>query len=180
MARITLSKENVEQFKSHNFHTTVLGKDENFRFRIGDNLAILASRKVYIEEYSAILLGHYIWQMGSFSYSWSILHMDTIVGRYCSIAKNVTIMGTNHPLERISTSSFTYDKNFCVFHLINKSMSDEDFSVMPNRSNKPNVIIENDVWIGEGAVLARGTRIGTGSVVATKAVVTKMYHLMQL
>ena len=110
MARITLSQENVDQFKSYNFHNTVLGLDEKFRFRAGDTLNLLASQSAHVEEHCAVCLGYYIWQMGAYSYSWSILPMDTIMGRYCSIATNVSAMGVNHPLDRISTSIFSYDK----------------------------------------------------------------------
>ena len=174
MARIILSKENVEQFKSHNFHTTVLGKDEKFRFRENDTLNLLASQTAYIEEYCAVCLGYYIWQMGAYSYSWSILPMDTVVGRYCSIALNVTAMGVNHPLDRISTSIFTYDKNFSIFKFSNQNNLGEEFSTVPNRTDSgKNICIENDVWIGEGVVLSRGITVGTGAVIAQKSVVTK-------
>jgi len=35
------------------------------------------------------------------------------------------------------------------------------------------VVIENDVWIGEGCTILSGVRLGSGSVVAAKSVVTK-------
>lgn len=35
------------------------------------------------------------------------------------------------------------------------------------------VIIENDVWIGEGVIILKGVKIGKGAVVAAGAVVTK-------
>lgn len=34
------------------------------------------------------------------------------------------------------------------------------------------VVVGDDVWIGEGAVLLRGARVGDGSVIGTKAMVT--------
>lgn len=42
----------------------------------------------------------------------------------------------------------------------------------PRGVDKPTVI-ENDVWIGYGAIILGGVRIGTGSVVAAGSVVTK-------
>lgn len=38
--------------------------------------------------------------------------------------------------------------------------------------NEP-IVIEDDVWIGSGAVILPGVRVGKGSVVAAGAVVTK-------
>jgi lipopolysaccharide O-acetyltransferase len=35
------------------------------------------------------------------------------------------------------------------------------------------VVIENDVWIGEGAMILKGVKIGKGAVIAAGAVVTK-------
>lgn len=39
--------------------------------------------------------------------------------------------------------------------------------------SKGDIIIGNDVWIGEGAVIMGGVNIGSGAVIATNAVVTK-------
>lgn len=174
MARITLTQENVDDLKALNFHTTVLGRDDKFRFRVGDKLSLLGKRDFFIEEYSAICAGYYVWQIGSFSYSWSILPMDTTMGRYCSLATNITAMGVNHPQDRISTSLFSYDKNFSIFKYSTQNLMDEEFQTLPNRTIESSRInIENDVWIGEGVVLKRGITIGTGAVIAQKAVVTK-------
>ena len=35
------------------------------------------------------------------------------------------------------------------------------------------IIIEDDVWIGHGAIVLRGVKIGTGAIIAAGAVVTK-------
>ena len=40
-------------------------------------------------------------------------------------------------------------------------------------STKGHIIIENDVWIGEGCTIMSGVRIGSGSVIAAKSVVVK-------
>jgi maltose O-acetyltransferase len=41
------------------------------------------------------------------------------------------------------------------------------------RGDFKTVIIENDVWIGHGAIIMHGVKIGSGAVVAAGAVVTK-------
>jgi acetyltransferase-like isoleucine patch superfamily enzyme len=110
--------------------------------------------------------------MGSFSYSWSALPHEITIGRYCSIAGGLNIMGTRHPYEWIGTSSFTYDKNFIIFRKLLEDFS-VDFTVRktPVRNNK--ITIGNDVWIGANVLLSRGIRIDDGAVITANAVVTK-------
>ncbi|MDD2495379.1 MAG: CatB-related O-acetyltransferase [Tissierellia bacterium] len=44
---------------------------------------------------------------------------------------------------------------------------------MSNTLTTKECIIGNDVWIGSGAIVLRGTRIGDGAVIGANAVVTK-------
>jgi acetyltransferase-like isoleucine patch superfamily enzyme len=76
------------------------------------------------------------------------------IGRYCSIANNVSIGQGEHRLDRISTSSAFYADPWGAL-------------------TEGECVIESDVWIGVDAVILRGTRIGVGAVVAANAVVTK-------
>ena len=76
------------------------------------------------------------------------------IGRYCSIANNVSIGVGEHILSKVSTSSLFYEN---VYETLTKDYCE----------------IGNDVWIGVDAIVLRGTRIGTGAVVAANAVVTK-------
>ncbi|MCO8043669.1 hypothetical protein NI461_13670 [Acinetobacter sp. S4400-12] len=70
---------------------------------------------VEVESYCAFLVGKNIWEMGAFSYSWSSLPITTQVGRYCSIATDVKVMGLRHPYEWLTTSATTYDRNFIIY-----------------------------------------------------------------
>ena len=76
------------------------------------------------------------------------------IGRYCSIANNVSIGQGEHDLQRISTSSLFYESPLDVL-------------------TAGECIIENDVWIGVDSVILRGIKISTGAVVAANAVVTR-------
>lgn len=78
------------------------------------------------------------------------------VGRYCSVADNVTIGPGEHGLDDISTSGYLSTKS-CGY----KSLTEED------------CIIENDVWIGVNAVIRRGVRVGNGAVVGANSFVNK-------
>ena len=40
-------------------------------------------------------------------------------------------------------------------------------------SNDKDIIIEDDVWIGTGAIILKGVTVGEGAIIAAGAVVTK-------
>jgi len=113
-----------------------------------------------------------LYSMGSFSYSLSPLTSVFRVGRYCSIATGVVVMGPQHPYQRISSSPFTYDKSFCSKY--SYLASDEPFKPLPREIGAAtNIVIGNDVWIGEGAKFAKNVVVGDGAVIAGHSVVVK-------
>ena len=121
---------------------------------------------IQLEPNTAFLGGSTLFDMGSFSYSWSALPAYAKVGRYCSIARGVTTVGVRHPYEWVSTSSFSYDNNFCIFR-------DADFDIHRLEAPDAKLEIGHDVWIGANVLLARNLSIGTGAVIAANSVVTK-------
>ena len=72
------------------------------------------------------------------------------IGNYCLIASYVAFVGGDHPLDKIGYP-------MC-------------FSGGPDLVE---TIVEDDVWIGHGAIVLQGVRIGEGSIVAAGSVVTK-------
>ena len=83
------------------------------------------------------------------------------IGKYCSIAKDVKfILGGNHRFDCIMTYPI---RTKFISSKINESFC------------KGKIILEDDVWIGVGATLLSGVRIGQGSVIAAGAVVTKSF-----
>ena len=84
------------------------------------------------------------------------------IGKYCSIANHVTIFnGSNHNPQWISTYPFRI-----IFDMEGKFTDGHP-------SSKGDVIIGNDVWIGEGTVILSGVKIGDGAVIAGYSVVVK-------
>jgi len=71
------------------------------------------------------------------------------IGENVMIAQSVSIRDTDHNFESLE-----------------KPMIEQGFQTAP-------IIIENNVWIGHGAVITKGIRIGSGAIVAANAVVTK-------
>lgn len=94
------------------------------------------------------------------------------IGRYCSIAANVTILlGGNHRTEWITTYPFG--------HVHIDRLGGE--GIVGNPFSRGDVEIGNDVWIGHGATILSGVSIGHGAVVAAQAVVSRdvpPYHIV--
>lgn len=81
-----------------------------------------------------------------------------IIGNFCSIASNVMfVVSSDHPTDLISTYPF-------------KTML---FDKGPDAVSKGDIVVDDDVWIGYGAIILSGVHIGQGAVVAAGAVVTK-------
>lgn len=83
-----------------------------------------------------------------------------IVGKYVSIGKGVRVVTQNHPIDRLSTHPYFYEKALGVI--------DRDILVPAT------TLIGNDVWIGHNALILPGcNRIGHGAIVGAGSVVTK-------
>ncbi|WP_230375095.1 CatB-related O-acetyltransferase [Pseudomonas fulva] len=152
-----------------NIYFTVKGEN---RFKENDQIEF--SENCEIEPHTGFLGGAALFSMGAFSYTWSSLPLGTTVGRYCSIARGVSILGARHPMERMSTSSFTYDNSFVIFKsLVESEGSSFKIKPRPKSSRSDNIHIGHDVWIGANVTLKPGITIGTGSVIAASSVVVK-------
>lgn len=83
-----------------------------------------------------------------------------IIGNYCSIAGGVKfLLSGNHKYDIIST--YPYE-------LLMLNDPKAGIAVA-----KGNIVVEDDVWIGENAIICSGVKIGQGAIVAAGAVVTK-------
>jgi acetyltransferase-like isoleucine patch superfamily enzyme len=81
------------------------------------------------------------------------------IGNYCSIAKNVKfLLGGAHNYRRICTYPFQtkiYNGKGAL-----------------SRDEQIDIIVEDDVWIGYDCIVLAGTKIGKGSVIGARSVVT--------
>lgn len=86
-----------------------------------------------------------------------------IIGRYCSIAAEVRFImnGGNHPTNWLTTYPFP---------IFGRGWEEAMPAEWPARGD---TVVGNDVWIGYGAIIMPGVRIGDGAIIATVAVVTK-------
>jgi len=102
--------------------------------------------------------------IGDFSYvNANTIIANTSIGKFCSIGNNVQIGLGGHPSGFVSTHPSFYSNSKGL-----KSFADKLYF-----QEYKNVTIENDVWIGNNAILMGGVKIGNGAIVAAGSVVTK-------
>jgi len=114
--------------------------------------------------------------LGAFSYIVSGFLCGVEIGRYCSFGENVQVGRQNHPMHWLSTSPFLYLNNKDIVDIGGKF----DDNVLTETPDYPepatqlkNTVIQNDVWVGHGAIINAGVTIENGAVIAAGAVVTK-------
>ena len=83
------------------------------------------------------------------------------IGPFCSISWNVSIGGAEHEYKRMTTHPFPLMTSFGFVQTAESYPTSE----LP-------LEIGADVWIGAGASILRGVKIGDGAIVGTNAVVT--------
>lgn len=145
----------------HNFACTKHARchnntGEKDRIRIGDDCEINGSLRV--QEKGRIIIGNNT-TIRMHTRVFAVNRID--IGNCVIISNNVTIYdNNNHPIEPerrldMSRSGF-YSDLWEAKHSLNEPIK-----------------IEDNVWIGERAVILKGVTIGKGSIVAMGAIVTK-------
>ena len=142
------------------------------RLKIGTDQAIWGA-DISIEPYTTFGRGQNFFSMGAFSYSWSQLPVNTVVGRYTSIGSRVSQMGHNHPLNRFTTSSVSFDGRISAYRdYLNTEQRHFRPTANPQDAVQP-IVIGNDVLIGDDVVFGNnGLVISDGAVVAAGSLVT--------
>jgi virginiamycin A acetyltransferase len=109
------------------------------------------------------------WEIGDFTYSGREGCPDVIegdqyahlkIGKFCSIAYNVTFFLGGHRTDWVSTYPFSV-------------LFDEAAHINGHPVSKGNITVGHDVWIGKNASIFSGVNIGNGAVIAANSVVTK-------
>lgn len=104
--------------------------------------------------------------LGAYSYiqSGSVV-CNAEIGKFCSIASNVSIGLANHPMHMVSTSPIFYDNS----QPLPKFLIDSRIFA----ETMPRTTIGADVWIGQGVMIKAGITIGVGAVIGAGSIVTK-------
>lgn len=109
----------------------------------------------------------------------SLIRHVASIGRFCAIAQNVTMGQVEHPTDFLSThpifeGEFEWQQ-LAAFRDRNAAWIEKAATLygahIAGRAEK--IVIGNDVWIGEGALIRRGVTVGDGAVIGSRAVVVK-------
>ena len=126
-----------------------------YKFEGGDFYS--ATLRDILERYHGVSAGAYSYGEGLIP---GAFPAGVNIGRYVSIAAGVLILLRNHPLNRLSTHPFFFNR-----HLGFIEKDAMQFSKLE---------IGHDAWLGARAIVTPGChRIGIGAVIAAGAVVTK-------
>lgn len=96
---------------------------------------------------------------------------DIIVGKFCSIGGNVSVINVGHNHKWISTYPFT-SKSMNLRGPWGNCPGGID-SIKGHPTLLGDLIIGNDVWIGQNVTFIGGLTIGDGSVIGANSMVTK-------
>lgn len=102
--------------------------------------------------------------IGAYTYGSPIVkgpHNTITVGKYCSFGENVILDGGfDHNYKFVSTYPFNPNMAGCGHLPLNKPVTRD-------------IVIGNDVWIGQEAIITEGVTIGDGAVIGVRSIITK-------
>jgi virginiamycin A acetyltransferase len=87
-----------------------------------------------------------------------------VIGRYCALATGVRFVmnGANHKMDGPSTFPFA---------IFGGEWTERTLDLLRDLPNRGDTVVGNDVWIGYGATVMPGVRVGDGAIVGAGSVV---------
>ena len=160
---------NEDDYKNYNYKSPFLGNEKEYNFIADDNVVIAIAdcklrNKIYLELKDKGVNFPNIFHKSSFISETSQIEEGAILCPFVTITSNVNI-GKN-----FQANIYSYVAHDCV---IGKNVT-----FAPAVKCNGNVIIEDDVYIGTGAIIHQGKakkplKIGKGSIVSAGSVVTE-------
>lgn len=114
--------------------------------------------------------------VGAFSYMQGNTTLyNTEVGRFCSIASGVVSGPGEHPTNWLSSHPFVCSGTDAVIGIAQVYPEYNLWLGSPSVGHRHTrrVVVGNDVWVGQNAIISQGVRVGDGAIIAAGAVVTK-------
>ena len=165
---VEVNQKLLDYFIQKNYYSW---RDTRIRYKLGSKLNY--ADNLEIEPYSAIHFGNNLFSIGFMSYCRSALPVDTIIGRYSSVAPDVVRLRRNHDISRFTTSDITYQTKDLRINKYKESVN-STFNAYDSLKPYSQIKIGNDVWIGQDVkIVASGITIGDGAVIGAGALITK-------
>lgn len=103
--------------------------------------------------------------VGKYTYGYEFIENKSLksIGTFCSIAPGTVIVPNDHRMDWVTTSPILAVKDF--------GFTDRDLNMEYCPSEKREVIIGNDVWIGANCIIFEGVKIGDGAVIAAGSII---------
>ena len=144
------------------YHNTRISKSSiGPRSTVGDNSIIFKSK---LNGCNVINRGNFISdsEIGFATYTgMNCIIKDTTIGKFCDLSWNLSLGGGQHHILRTV--------KYSEYHL-NQILNGSSPII---HKPEPPTQIGNDVWIGNGAIVLRGVKVGDGAVIGAGTVVTK-------
>lgn len=170
LVKLKITPAVLDLFNRHRLITSETGEQ---RFKIGDMIGV--SDNAQLESYAHILKGRLIPPaLGAFSYSHSDFNSELSVGRYCSISWGLDIIAGDHPLDWVTTASFThhpFQTKGVEAYLRDTGVKAFNLQSWPYEE-KP-AVLGHDVWVGMRVLIKRGITIGQGAAIGAGSVVVR-------
>jgi len=129
--------------------------------KIADNSYIASDANIFTSKFS---LGENSWIA-----SGAIIRGDVSIGPHCSVNPNAHIAG------KVDIGTGCRIASLVSIYGFNHGHSRTDIYIKDQPSTSEGVYLGDDVWVGANAVILDGLKIGSHSIVAAGAVVTKSF-----
>jgi acetyltransferase-like isoleucine patch superfamily enzyme len=111
-------------------------------------------------------------EIGAFSYCGPKSELkNATIGRFCSIAPNVSIGAPEHPIDWVSSHPVQYDG--LTWFSEAEHWTDFANPDLRWRGNSHRTMIGNDVWIGRNVVVRQGVTVGDGAIIGANSFVNR-------
>lgn len=134
-----------------------------FRLLLIKTIAKLEGGQMLSPTIRKLFLKYHQVQVGLHSYGcfdYRNIRPGVKIGKFCSFGRNVVVFDANHPIMFKSTHPYFYEPGYGFV---------DEF-----KAKRVPKVIENDVWIGNNAlILPNVKRIGNGAIIGAGSVVTK-------
>lgn len=119
-----------------------------------------------------------LWLHAVISYEDQVFNPKILIGNNVAASKNLHIAAINsisiHDNVLIGSNVLITDHNHGVYNAIDKSMLPSEPNEAPRlrKLSGQSVVIESNVFLGDGCIILPGSHIGTGSVIGAGTVVS--------